>query len=238
MHWIFHISIFYIQWINPLWLFLFHHNQKVPQYVQSKKYKIASSIKMSWLILICLSILYTINYFCWHLHAVTLNVAKKAVKSQCQDLLMTCESLVGNVIVSYVQCILCKVQMAVIVLALPSRLATTESRPVPAPISSTALSIRFTCCWLFSKNWHKATACRANFHYYISNNKVSECTIIHHHGGAYPGPDQSTISIYRLANADVMTSKIKRLLSQRVVNTRLPDVPPVQSLSGHHFLVC
>lgn len=45
---------------------------------------------------------------------------------------------------------------------IPSRLATTDSRPVPAPISSTALSIRLTCCWLFSRNWHRATACNTN----------------------------------------------------------------------------
>lgn len=139
--------------------------------------------------------------------------------------------LVDNVIVSYIQYILCKVQSDS-----PSRLATIESKPVPAPISSTALSISFTCCWLFSKNWHKAIAYKINCHYHIYNNQVRKCT--HSHGRAYPRPDQSTIRIHRLADADVMTSKIERLLSQRVVHTWLPDAPPVQSLSCHRFLVC
>lgn len=44
----------------------------------------------------------------------------------------------------------------------PSRQATTDNRPVPAPISNTALSNRFTCCWLLSKNWHKAVAYNTN----------------------------------------------------------------------------
>lgn len=44
----------------------------------------------------------------------------------------------------------------------PSKQATIDNRPVPAPISSTALSNRLTCCWLFSKNWHKAIACNTN----------------------------------------------------------------------------
>ena len=130
-----------------------------------------------------------------------------------------------------------RIKAGLTVVALPSRLATTESKPVPAPISSTALSIRFTCCWLLSKNWHKATACRTNSHGHISNNRVSECTVTHHRCRAYPRPDQGTVSVYRLANVDLMTSKTKRLLSQCVVNTRLPDVSPVQSLSGHHSLV-
>lgn len=51
----------------------------------------------------------------------------------------------------------CEIKVSV---HIPSRLATTESKPVPAPISSTALSFRFTCCWLFSRNWHRAIACR------------------------------------------------------------------------------
>lgn len=125
-----------------------------------------------------------------------------------------------------------------IVINLPSRLDTIESKPVPAPISSTALSIRLICCWLFSKNWHKAIAYKRNPHDHIYNNQVRECTDALSRGRAYPGPDQSTVSIHGLADADVMTSKVKRLLSQRVVNTRLPDVPPVQSLSCHHFLIC
>lgn len=134
--------------------------------------------------------------------------------------------------------ILCKVQMDFIIIDLPSRLATTDNNPVPAPISSTALSNRLICCWLFSKNWHKAIAYKINSHYHIYNNQVNICTDTCSRVRAYPGPDQSTISIHRLADADVMTSKIKRFLSQCVVNTRLPDVPPVQSLSCHHFLAC
>lgn len=65
---------------------------------------------------------------------------------QCRNLPMTWEILVDKFIVSCIQCILCKVQMNFLIVDLPSRLATMESKPVPAPISSTALSIRFTCC--------------------------------------------------------------------------------------------
>ena len=55
--------------------------------------------------------------------------------------------------------------MDFIIIDSPSRLATIDSKPVPAPISSTALSIRLTCCWLFSKNWHKAIAYKTNYNY-------------------------------------------------------------------------
>lgn len=130
-----------------------------------------------------------------------------------------------------------QVQLDFIIIDLPSRLATTDSKPVPAPISSTALSIRFISCWLFSKNWHKAIAYKSSSHDHICHSRVIICTDT---CGvrAYPGPDQSAISIQRLANTDVMTSKVKRFLSQCVVNAGLPDVPPVQSLSCHHFLAC
>lgn len=60
----------------------------------------------------------------------------------------------------------------------PSSPATVESKPVPAPISSTALSIMLTCCWLFSKNWLKATAYKTNsrHHVCLSRGVERKCT--------------------------------------------------------------
>lgn len=60
----------------------------------------------------------------------------------------------------------------------------------------------------------------------------------HAHGSSYPGPNQSAVRIQGLSDADVMTGKVKILVSQCVINTRLPDVPPAQSLCCHHLLVC
>ena len=88
----------------------------------------------------------------------------------------------------YVSTILHNVWLSCIISVLPSRLASMESKPVPAPISSTALSIRFTWLRLFSRNWHKATACRAKSHHYTSYDHVSEWVLTQHRGGAYtPG---------------------------------------------------
>lgn len=123
----------------------------------------------------------------------------------------------------------------IIKMHLPSRLATIEAKPVPAPISSTALSIRFTCCWLFSKNWHKAIAYKnkilVTFATHFQNEPMPTAA-------PYPRPDQSTVRIHGLSDADVMTGKMKRLISPSVINTRLPEVPPAQSLFCHHPLVC
>lgn len=51
----------------------------------------------------------------------------------------------------------------------------------------------------------------------------------------YPGPDQSAVRIHGLVDADVLTGKMKRFLSQREVNAGLPDVPPVQGLPCHRL---
>lgn len=40
----------------------------------------------------------------------------------------------------------------------PKIQATMESKPVPAPISKTFLSLRLNCSWFDSRYWDKASA--------------------------------------------------------------------------------
>lgn len=100
---------------------------------------------------------------------------------------------------------------------------------MPAPISRTALSIKLTCCWLFSKKWHKATLWK---HTFIKTLINKQPFLLY----TYPGPYQCPICINGLSDADVMTYKTEGLLPQWVEHTGLPVVPPAQSFHSHQLL--